>query len=331
MSLTYIPTMVPEEYSAAMLEEELRRIQEVLTQMQAVFVEHVPQSAAPAHPQEGWVVNADGDNWNPGFGAGMYTYLNGRWEPMSGKDFLIEVNKGLVPGHSLIHKFGHNLAASTTEEDVWGNGGIMTFLQGAETMDVLSSDTVNDISTGGNARTVEIIGVDADFNVVTETVILGATAVTTNATFIRVYRMKVVSVGTYGVNNAGVITATATTAGTVQCDILAGNGQSGTSHYTVPTGFTAFIVRISITVDGAQACDFHLYAREDADVIAAPFAPVRAIHHWEGISQEGEDLKANHVLPAKTDVWFTCKMTGGSPGKVDVDYDILLIDNAYLT
>lgn len=244
-------------------------------------------------------------------------------------DFLIEVNKGKIPGHSLIHKFGQNLLASTTEQDVWGQGGIMTFLQAAETMDVISTDTVNDISTGSNARVVTLFGLDASFNVIEEDVTLLATAVTTAKAFMRVYRMKVKEVGAYGATNAGIITATASAAATVQCDVSIGDGQSGTTHYTVPAGFTAYIVRVSITVNAAQSCDFHLHIREDADIVTSPFSPTRAIHHWEGISQEGEDLKANHVLPEKTDAWFTCEMSAAS-GEVDVDYDILLIDNSYL-
>lgn len=241
-------------------------------------------------------------------------------------DFLLEVNKGLVPGHSLIHKFGQNLVATTIEQDVWGQGGVMSFLQAAETMDVVSSDTINDISTGDNARTVTIIGLDANFNEISEDITLLATAVTTTQEFIRVYRMYVTGTGTYGATNAGNITATATTEGTVQCNISIDDGQSGTTHLTIPAGYTGYLFRVSITVDSNQACDFHLIKREGADVVAAPFTPYRSIHHWEGISQEGETLGAYHELPEKTDVWFTCKMKQAT-GEVDVDYDVLLVAN----
>lgn len=39
----------------------------------------VPQAVAPAKPSEGTVANADGTNWNPGGGAGLYQYLGGAW------------------------------------------------------------------------------------------------------------------------------------------------------------------------------------------------------------------------------------------------------------
>lgn len=33
----------------------------------------------PAKPEEGMIVVADGTDWNPGFGAGQYTYIGGTW------------------------------------------------------------------------------------------------------------------------------------------------------------------------------------------------------------------------------------------------------------
>src|SRR4051812_24352784 len=35
--------------------------------------------AAPSKVREGMVAIADGADWNPGYGAGMYVYLNGEW------------------------------------------------------------------------------------------------------------------------------------------------------------------------------------------------------------------------------------------------------------
>jgi len=38
-----------------------------------------PQSAPPPTPFVGMVADADGVNWNPGSGAGLYVYLGGGW------------------------------------------------------------------------------------------------------------------------------------------------------------------------------------------------------------------------------------------------------------
>jgi hypothetical protein len=36
-------------------------------------------SAAPAAPENGMIAYADGTNWNPGGGAGVYAYVSGAW------------------------------------------------------------------------------------------------------------------------------------------------------------------------------------------------------------------------------------------------------------
>ncbi len=38
-----------------------------------------PQAVAPAKPRAGLLVEADGTNWNPGSGAGLYIYRAGAW------------------------------------------------------------------------------------------------------------------------------------------------------------------------------------------------------------------------------------------------------------
>ena len=89
------------------------------------------------------------------------------------KNFLDEVNQGNVEGATLIHKFGSNPDVGVTHVDIWEGApsvGSLVWMQTAETMDVVSTDVVNDISTGTGARTVIIIGLDTDFNEIIETV-----------------------------------------------------------------------------------------------------------------------------------------------------------------
>lgn len=39
-------------------------------------------AAAPKDIAEGWVAWADGTNWNPGSGAGLYEYRGGSWNKL---------------------------------------------------------------------------------------------------------------------------------------------------------------------------------------------------------------------------------------------------------
>jgi len=41
-----------------------------------------PLDTAPTDAEEGWVAFADGTNWNPGSGAGLYEYRGGTWNKL---------------------------------------------------------------------------------------------------------------------------------------------------------------------------------------------------------------------------------------------------------
>lgn len=58
--------------------EEFRKLEQAWMQsVPYVFLE--PQYVAPPKPRQGMIVQADGVSWNPGAGAGPYTYKAGAW------------------------------------------------------------------------------------------------------------------------------------------------------------------------------------------------------------------------------------------------------------
>ncbi len=79
MADRYIPESVPSTYDAAFLERELQRISNFLEDMEAPLFVLTPVHVEPVKKREGMVVNADGTNWNPGGGAGLYQRLAGAW------------------------------------------------------------------------------------------------------------------------------------------------------------------------------------------------------------------------------------------------------------
>lgn len=63
---------------AAYVGEEFRRLQEGLaTPQDYAFLRTL--HVAPARPREGMLAIADGTNWNPGSGAGLYIFRSGAW------------------------------------------------------------------------------------------------------------------------------------------------------------------------------------------------------------------------------------------------------------
>lgn len=241
------------------------------------------------------------------------------------EDFFVELVKGNVVGQESINKFGQNDIVGTVEEDVQTQGGILTFLTSAELMSIISSDPVNDNSTGSNARSVLIEGLDENFTEISEVVNLSSSAVNTTQEYIRVFRFKVNEVGTYGVTNAGTITATAAS-GSVQIEIEEDTGQSETSHFTVPAGKKAILKRMSITMDTGKVVSIKVLIRENADNVIAPFSPIKKIKHFVGLDTpllltESDGL----LLEEKTDVWFTAQTTTGTAA-VSINYDMVLYE-----
>lgn len=82
MAELYTPSNTPEEYDAVFLQRELERIAIALQELEPPWVILSPQNNAPDRTKEGMVVNADGTNWNPGSGAGLYEYIGGSWNKL---------------------------------------------------------------------------------------------------------------------------------------------------------------------------------------------------------------------------------------------------------
>lgn len=162
----------------------------------------------------------------------------------------IDIATGGYQGYSILNKFGRNsdIDTDTDPEDVWEGGGIYTGqpVGSAETVQVFSSDA-NDTSAGSGARTIRIIGLDANNLEQQEDLTLnGTTAVTSTGTFNRVFRMVILTAGS-GQQNAGIITTRhSTTTANIFGSIPIGRNQSQIAAYTVPANKTLYITHIDI-------------------------------------------------------------------------------------
>lgn len=79
MADLYSARVAPEEYSSRFFSEELRRIEATFAYYETPAIRISPTNVAPLRAFEGDVYNADGTNWNPGGGAGLYQYVGGAW------------------------------------------------------------------------------------------------------------------------------------------------------------------------------------------------------------------------------------------------------------
>ena len=150
--------------------------------------------------------------------------------------FGLSVQRGDVNNFQAIQKFGYNESVGTSFESITDAGGNYTFITSAGTATATSSDTSSD-----NNGTVEIQGLDSNYDLATETLTIGGSASTTS--FIRVFRAKMVNANT---GNANVGTITITVSSTNVAQIQPTYGQTLMCVYTIPRKFRAYLVQLDV-------------------------------------------------------------------------------------
>ena len=139
------------------LRSEFERISAAFESAPMTFIDtfHVE----PDKPREGMIVVADGTDWDPGFGAGSYLFLNGAWQPMFTTS-VGAVTSVDVAGTDGIGSTGGPITSA----------GVITLSLGNITPDsVASSGTVigsnlSGTNTGDQTSIVGITGTLAQFN-----------------------------------------------------------------------------------------------------------------------------------------------------------------------
>jgi len=245
-------------------------------------------------------------------------------------DFLLRVKQGLVPGYSVVHKFGRNDAVPNGS---WAFVNLLGFtswpLSAATTVRIKAGGNAADTAAGAGAREVTVQGIDSTLAEVSETIATaGASASSvTTAQFWRVHRAWVSSVGTYGAGNTAAITIENGAGGTDLIQIAAGEGQSQFAGFSIPTGKTGYILSVDVTVDAAKAADVKLLTRESLNDTSAPMKSVRLKKYWDGVlgHLEYRPRSPDITLAALTDVWIEAK--GAAATEVSADMEILLVDD----
>jgi len=248
----------------------------------------------------------------------------GKHEP-----FELQVARGQIAFHKTIFKFGFNPDIDDALETVWAEGGLYSYLSAATILKVSSSSTADDEGSTG-AETVQLYGLDADYNEINEIVTLdGQTAVDTVNEFLRINRMVVRSAGSGG-TNAGVIyagtgTVTAGVPANKYATVAAGDGQSLMALWTVPAGYSAYVTQTDITVATTQN---NKYAT--IHFVARPLGEVFQVKD-KFVKSEGGHTQL-YAFPLKfeekTDIEFRAiGDSGGADIAISAGMDIIYIKN----
>ena len=249
--------------------------------------------------------------------------------------FYLQVAREQIFNHKTIFKFGFNPDIDNTLETVWTQGGLYSYLESATVLKVSSSSTA-DTSAGTGARTVELFGLDTNYDEINEIVTLnGQTAVNTTKEYLRINRMIVRSAGTGGAN-AGIIyagTGTVTTGvpANIYATIAIGDNQTLMSLWTVPKDYTAYLYQSHVTA----ACTTSNKLLTTT-IVARPYGEVFQVKDKFGIQVDGGDIHQVYKFPLKftekTDIEVRAIADAGSANvEVSAGLDIIYIKNETLT
>ena len=156
----------------------------------------------------------------------------GLYEP-----FDLQVARGQIAWHKRLLKFGYNPLVNEIEETVWENGGLYVYPSSAITLSVSSSVGATD---SGVVLTTS--GLDANYNEISETLVLSASGTaTTTLQYLRINRIFVA--GSKALTGIVSFTNGGTTYASVNSD-----NQTLMSLWTVPAGYTAYVLQTDVTV-----------------------------------------------------------------------------------
>jgi hypothetical protein len=232
----------------------------------------------------------------------------GTYEP-----FELQVARGQITGHEVVNVFGYASAVSTSFVSVWENNAAYVFPTVASTM-VVSSSSASDTGVS-----VQIFGLDAAYNRITEVVALNGTSdVATTKVYWRINSVITtvgVAVGTVYVKNAG---------GTTYAQIAIGNGKTNMSVYTVPAGYTAYLTQFdafsSTSVTSGVFATFRGLITSSTGisnvVIQAPFLNTYAVTR-----------PYPTPVPEKADLQLQCKSSGAGLGIGTLGIGVLVKNN----
>ena len=246
----------------------------------------------------------------------------------SGPAANIPISAGDVQGYGVIHKFGRNPSVGNSPETVWQHGGVYSYLSAPSTVYVSSNAPLVDNPTGTGAQTITILGLDVNYNEVTETLPVNDTQ--GSVEFLRVYRAFVATAGSIGTNDGNILIATAPNGGgTVLADIgtigsgtTYGLGQTQLALYTVPSHCTGYLTSLTMGLGSYNNSGTILLLTREFGTGTA--FRTRDIMDVPGGSHH-RDYSVPIKLPAKTDIEMRALCSTGTT--VSASFEIILIEN----
>jgi len=162
----------------------------------------------------------------------------GAYEP-----FDLQVARGQIAGHSTVSIFGYQPSIGTTSIAVWENASAYAFPASASTMTVASNSSTD------NGATVLVVGLDANWNQISETVTIATGGTTTVNSYLRINNLFLATPASGQTTNVGQITIKVST--TTYGQINVGIGKTQNSWYSVPANYEFYLDQVEINTSNS--------------------------------------------------------------------------------
>lgn len=230
-------------------------------------------------------------------------------------DFMVAAGLNGASYYTPINKFGYNTAVNNSYESIT-DLGTFNLPSTAAAVSVVSS-SAQDGPAGTGARTIEVEGLDENYVEQVATITMAGTgaATTGSTTFIRVFRMRVLTTGS---NETNVGNITASVGGDDVAQISADNGQTLMSVYTVPANKVAYLIKFQASISKNQEATIQLRTKGHNDngvwQVKGQFGTFASV--------VGYNYAVPLMIPAKTDIEFRAK--AGATSEIGVVFDLVL-------
>jgi hypothetical protein len=226
----------------------------------------------------------------------------------------LQIARNQIMGHSTVNIYGYQTAVTSAVIPLWENATTYSYPSSAITMNLAG--------TSGDTAKITIVGLDANYVQISETLTLnGATAVPTVNKYFRINSM-VVSQGS-ATNPSGAVTLKDVTNTTTYAQINAGVGRTQMAIYTVPAGYTLYLTRVdAYTSFNGNNANYVTYRNQSISsngvVTVTQQSPFTQFYH------------AQRVMPRpfaeKTDIQIQCSTSTGTAA-VSVAVECYLVQN----
>jgi hypothetical protein len=229
----------------------------------------------------------------------------------------LNIARGLVRDATFEHKFGAVPSLSQSQTGtVWDINDTNYPWNALASANNVQITTVN---AADNLKQITIVGLDSNYDIQSETLTANSSAaVTSSGTYLRVYDAYVVDGGDTNIANINITNGGSTTI----ARILAGFSKTKMAVYTVPAGYTGYLIQGTCTAQASADGTGNMFVRYFGS------QTFRVGHTFEvtGGSQYLYNFGVPLPIPEKTDIDVRIT-TRSNNGRFTAAFDIILIKN----